>query len=104
MIDGLRAIHLAEVGTKTRPVLLLTREIALGCLPWVSVAPITSRVHGIAVEVAVGRDNGLDHDSVVNLDHVQTIQTRALGRSVGFLLPAQEEALLGALRAAYDLP
>lgn len=104
MTDGFRAIHLAEVGTKTRPVLLLTREIALGYLTWVSVAPITSRVRGIAVEVAVGRDNGLDHDSVVNLDHVQTIQTRALGRSVGFLLPAQEEALLAALRAAYDLP
>lgn len=103
MPEGLRSIHLAQVGTKTRPVLVLTREIALGYLTSVSVAPITSTVRGIAVEVAVGRDNGLDHDSVVNLDQVQTVPSRALGRPVGFLLPHQEDAVSSAVHAAYDL-
>ena len=103
MREGLRPIHVADVATKARPVLVLTRGIALPHLRWVSVAPITSRVRGIAVEVPVGPGNGLDQDSVVNLDNVQTIAATALGRRVGFLHPRQEEALTAALHAAYDL-
>jgi mRNA interferase MazF len=51
----------------------------------------------------VGRANGLDHDSVVNLDNVATIPRSQLGQRIGWLLPSQEGALSAAVQAAFDL-
>lgn len=98
----MRPIHVAQVDT-SRPVLVLTRVIALTRLTRVTVAPITSTVRGLAVEVPVGPANGLDHDSVVNLDNVATIPRSQLGQRVGWLLPSQEGALTAAVQAAFDL-
>lgn len=98
----MRPIHLAALD-KTRPVLILTREIGLGRLHTVTVAAITSTVHGLATEVPVGPDNGLDHGSAVNLDIVFTIDHRALGRRIGYLLDHQEGALHRAIVHAFDL-
>jgi mRNA interferase MazF len=98
----MRPIVLARLD-KTRPALILTRAIAVPHLAWVTVAPITSRIRGIGVEVPVGPRNGIDHDAVVNLDNVATIRTADLGRRIGWLLPEQEVALTEAIRAAFDL-
>ena len=98
----MRPIHLASLD-KTRPVLVLTRDIAVGRLRTVTVAAITSTIRGLATEVPVGPDNGLDHDSVVNLDNVFTIDHRSLGRRVGFLSDSQEPALAEAVINAFDL-
>lgn len=98
----LRPIHLASLD-KVRPVLVLTRHLVIPHLSRVTVAPITSRIRGLSVEVGVGRHNGLDQDCVVNCDNVQTIEKGLLLRSVGFLLAAQEQALRDALMAAFDL-
>lgn len=98
----MRPIYLAHVD-KVRPVMILTREIALGQLKNVTVAPITSTVRGIATEVPVGPDNGLDHDCAVSLDNVLTIPIDQLRRQIGFLRDHQEPALTEAIRAAFDL-
>ena len=98
----MRPIHLAQLD-KRRPVLVLTREVARPRLRRVTVAPITTTVRGIATELAVGRANLLDHDSVVSLDNVQTILAADLREQVGWLLPHQEPALALAIQAAYDL-
>ncbi len=98
----MRPIHLARLD-KTRPVLVLTREVVRPHLSRVTVAPITSRIRGLTTEVQVGSANGLDHDSVVNLDNVATIAVADLGRQIGRLLPAQERALTEAIHAAFDL-
>jgi mRNA interferase MazF len=98
----MRPIHLAKLD-KTRPALVLTRAIAISHLAWVTVAPITSRIRGIGVEVLVGPANGIDHQAVVNLDNVATIPVADLGRQIGRLLPEQEYALTEAIRAAFDL-
>ena len=50
-----------------------------------------------------GSTNGLDRQSAVSLDDVQTILASDLREQVGWLLPAQEAALTAALHAAYDL-
>ena len=97
-----RAIHLASLD-KTRPVLVLTREPALGRLRTITVAAIISTIRGLATEVPVGPSNGLDHPSVVNLDNVFTIDQRSLGRRVGYLLDDQEPALFRAVINAFDL-
>ena len=98
----MRPIHLAKLD-KTRPVLVLTRELVRPHLSRVTVAPITSRIRGLTTEVPVGAANGLDHDSVVSLDNIMTIAVADLGRQVGRLLGQQELALTEAIHAAFDL-
>ena len=88
---------------KTRPVLVLTRQAVRPHLNALTVAPITSRVRGLRTEVPVGPRNGLDHESVVNLDNITTVPVVLLGRQVGFLFEDQEQALSEALIAAFDL-
>lgn len=88
---------------KTRPVLVLTREEVRGVRSKVTVAPITSTVHGLSSEVLVGARNGLDHDSVANLDLITTIPRASLLRPLGALLDEQEQELTRAFHAAFDL-
>jgi mRNA interferase MazF len=88
---------------KPRPVLVLTRDVARAALQNVTVAPITARIRGLAVEVPVGPRNGLDAPSVVNCDNVQTIPAASLGRLVGYLFDDEEPLLTEAILAAYDL-
>jgi mRNA interferase MazF len=68
---------------KTRPVLVLTRQEVIALLHTVMVAPITSTIHGAPAEVAIGTQEGLKHDSAVNLDHVQTVERARLTGYIG---------------------
>lgn len=98
----MRPIHLARID-KIRPVVVLTRESIRPYLNKVTVASITSTARGSVTEVAVSTANGLDHDSVVSLDNVTTIPVSDLGPQIGFLLDSQEDALVRAIHAAFDL-
>jgi mRNA interferase MazF len=98
----MRPIHLAVLD-KTRPVLVLTRGQVRPYLKSVTVAPITSTIRGLSTEVLVGQVTGLDHDSVVSCDNITTVPSTAIGKLVGHLMPAQEEALARAIAAAFDL-
>ncbi|MBK8462784.1 MAG: type II toxin-antitoxin system PemK/MazF family toxin [Nigerium sp.] len=98
----MRPIHLARLD-KTRPVLVLTRELVRPYLRRVTVAPITSTVRGLSTELAVGVRNGLDHESVASLDNIVTIPVADLGRQQGFLHPDQERDLANAIATAFDL-
>ena len=98
----MRPIHIAQLD-KARPVLILTRSVVRPHLSNVTVAPITTRIRGLTTEVALGRANGLDHQSVVSCDNIVTIPTTDLGRQIGFLLDSQEDALTEAIHAAFDL-
>ena len=98
----MRPIYAARLD-KTRPVLILTREVVRPHVSRVTVAPITSTIRGLSTEVPVGPANGLDHTSVVSCDNIVTVPVSALGRRLGFLLAEQETALTDAIRAAFDL-
>ncbi len=98
----MRPIRIAQLD-KTRPVLILTRELVRPYLTRVTVAPITTTTRGLSSEVPVGRDNGLDHDSVVSCDNIITVPTATLGRHIGYFLPRQEPTLAEAIRTAFDL-
>ena len=82
---------------KRRPVVVLTRQDAIGLLRTVIVAPITSTIRGAPSEVVVGIDEGLKRDSAVNLDHVQTVDQSLLRRYLGSLSAAKMAAVCGAL-------
>jgi mRNA interferase MazF len=97
-----RPIHVAELD-KSRPVLVLTRELVRPHLRRVTVAPITTTIRGLSTEIPVGRANGLQTEGVVSCDNIVTVPTAVLGDQIGFLLPAQEDALTTAIHAAFDL-
>jgi mRNA interferase MazF len=98
----MRPIHLAKLD-KTRPVLILTRELVRPHLTRVTVAPITSTIRGLSTELPVCLRNGLHRESVVSVDHIVTIPVTALGLQIGFLFPDQEPALSTAIQNAFDL-
>ncbi|MDT5167975.1 MAG: mRNA interferase MazF [Mycobacterium sp.] len=98
----MRPIHLARLD-KSRPVLVLTRELVRPHLNTVTIAPITTTVRGLSTEVPVGTANGLGEQSVVACDHITTVPATALGRQIGRLLDPQEADLTSAIRAALDL-
>jgi mRNA interferase MazF len=85
---------------KRRPVLVLTRPEVIGLLHTVTVAPITSTIYGAPSEVIVGADQGLKHDSAVNLDHVQTVTRQNLRTYVGRLSEDQMKQVCTALAVA----
>ncbi len=88
---------------KMRPVLVLTREEVRTVRQLVTVAPITSTARGLRSEVIVGQRNGLDHESVVNLDSIVTLPRNMLVRPIGALLEEQEYDLTRAFHEAFDL-
>lgn len=83
-----------------RPVLILSRQEVIGLLRTVMVAPITSAIRGAPGEVVVGIDEGLKGDSAVSLDHVQTVEKRALHRFIGSLGAEKMAAVCHALALA----
>lgn len=98
----MREIRLAHMD-KTRPVLVLTREVARPFMSKVTVAPITTTIKGLKSEVLVGVTNGLHQQCAVSIDNVMTISATKLGRLVGHLSYAQESDLARAVVEGYDL-
>jgi len=98
----MRPVFLARID-KTRPAVLLTRRMAVGYLTSVTVAPITTRIHGIRSEVRVGPENGLDEDCVINCDNIATIRRSQLLEQIGLLTPEQDQQLADAISHAFDL-
>jgi mRNA interferase MazF len=58
---------------KRRPVLVLTRDSAIGYLSTVTVAPITSSIRGVPSEVVLTEDDGMKAPCAVNLHNPITI-------------------------------
>ena len=98
----MREICLARLD-KTRPVLVLTRDVARAAMTKVTVAPITSTVKGLSSEVPLDTRNGLDHACVASLDNIITVPVAALGRTIGYLSTTQEVNLARAMVLAFDL-
>jgi mRNA interferase MazF len=85
---------------KHRPVLVLSRQKAISLLRTVLVAPITSAAHGAPSEVRVGIEEGLKHDSVINLDQVQTVDQTRLHHFIGTVGPERMAEVCQALLIA----
>lgn len=98
----MRPIHVARLD-KSRPVLVLTRELVRPHMNTVTVAPITKTIRGLSSEVRVGAANGLEGEGVIACDHITTIPAAVVGRQIGRLLDDQEAGLTDAIHAAFDL-
>lgn len=75
-------VRWAEIGAKTRPVVLLTRDAVIGRLRSFLVAPCTTTIRNLPSEVALGPDDGLSKQCVVNLDNVTLADADAVGELI----------------------
>lgn len=83
---------------KRRPVLILTRNSALGFLTGVTIAPITTTVREIPSEVLLTpHDDGVQNGRAVNLDNVQTVRKGGLGSLITTLSSIRMEEVERAL-------
>ena len=68
---------------KIRPVVILTRARVAERLVRVVVAPITTTARGLATEVELGSDEGVQPGSFANLDNVQLLDVNRLLHRAG---------------------
>jgi mRNA interferase MazF len=64
---------------RKRPVLILTRDSAVGFLGEVTVAPIASTMREIPSEVFLSKTDDMPRDCAVNLDHLQAVSQGKIG-------------------------
>ncbi len=85
---------------KRRPVVVLTRQDAIGVLNAIIVAPVTSTRRGSPGEVPLGPLEGLKRDSAANLDAVQSVRKDRLVRYIGRVAASRMRELCRALAIA----
>jgi mRNA interferase MazF len=66
-------------------------------------APVYSRRDGLATQVELGPDEGLEHQSSIHCDALVSVQKVLLSDFVGALSPERERAVDQALRIALGL-
>ncbi len=82
---------------KQRPVLILTRDSAIGHLATVTIAPITSTIRGVPSEVILDIEDGMKRRCAVNLHNAVTVAQARLGRRVGTLRAERMREVCAAL-------
>lgn len=85
-----------------RPMLVVTRDMAVAVLSRVLVAPVTRTVRGIPTEVALGPEEGLADDCVASFDNLQPIPRSSLVERAGSLTDSRRTEICRALGAVVD--
>ena len=97
LVRGEVRLYRFSAPDKQRPVLVLTRESAIGYLSAVTVAPITSTIRGVPSEVLLTEEDGMKHPCAVNLHNVVTVSKEHMGRRVGKLSTERLDEVCAAL-------
>lgn len=72
-----------------RPVLLLSRDAAYEYLNKFTVVEVTTTIRHIAMEIPLGKAEGLSKLSVANCDNIRTVPRSALVKRIGQLGPSR---------------
>ena len=86
-----------------RPVLLLSRDEAYTVRSQATVAPVTTRIRNIPVEVELGPEEGLPRTCVVNLDILTTVALDLLDERITELSHEKMEQVEAAVRFALGM-
>ena len=92
----------AEALDKRRPVLIVTRNIAIPVLSTIAIAPITRTIRRIPTEIPLGQEHGLDEDCAASFDNLQPIRKTLLTNKIGQLLIYQGDEICRAFSALAD--
>lgn len=103
MIQGDVCFYIFKEPDKRRPVLILTRDDGISKLNQITVAAITTTIRNNASEVLLNEDDGLFEECVVNLDQIQTVEKRKLGKIVTHLSPERMREVRKAIEFAFNL-
>jgi len=87
---------------KRRPVLVVSRDEVIPFLNNVVVAPLTSTIRNIPTCIPVGREEGIDHDSVVTFDSLAAVPKSVLTTRLGELGVDGRRQICHALGALAD--
>ena len=87
---------------KRRPVLVVSRDQVIPMLNNVVVAPVTSTIRNIPTCIAVGPDQGIDHDSVATFDNLAAVPKSVLTRRLGAIGIGGRQRICEALNALAD--
>ena len=74
-----------EAPDKRRPVLIVTRDSAIGVLNSVTIAPITSTIRSIPTEVVLTEDDGMPNICAASFDNLQTVSKSNIGDRIARL-------------------
>ena len=88
---------------KKRPVLILTRDSAIGILNSVTIAPITSTIRSIPTEVVLTEADGLPNTCAANFDNLQTVNKSQIGTRIAHLTSRKMREAVVALTFALEL-
>ena len=89
---------------KLRPVVVLTREISIGLLSTVTVAPVTSSIRGVPSEIVLTEADGMKGPCAVNLHNLTTVPKTRLGRRVAMLSSERMQEICAAVGFALGCP
>jgi mRNA interferase MazF len=93
--------ELAEVGL--RPVVVLSRDVAIPRLGRVIVAPCTTTIRALPSEVVLEPgDDPVPRRSAVNLDAIESVSVGVLVTRLGRLADSRMREICGALEVAVD--
>ena len=87
----------------SRPVVLLSRDVAYRVRTSITVALVTRVARNIPVEVPLGPEDGMPQQCVVNLDDIFTIPKARLAERITMLSPEKITAMTRAVSFALDL-
>ena len=86
-----------------RPVVLVSRNEVYASRSDVTVAPVTTRIRGLRVEVVLGPEDGMHRTCAVNVDGLVTIPKSRLQRFIATLSDEKLRAVNAAIRFALGL-
>lgn len=90
-------------GIGRRPVVILSRDIAIECLRRSLIAPCTTTIRGLASEVVLEPgDDPVRHRSAVNLDSIESVSLGVLIERIGRLSDQRMRSICAALEVAVD--
>jgi mRNA interferase MazF len=88
---------------KRRPVLILTRNSAVGMLNSVTIAPITSTIRSIPTEVILTEADGLPNTCAASFDNLQTVSKSNIGARIAQLTSRKMKEAAAAISFALAL-
>jgi mRNA interferase MazF len=89
---------------KQCPVLILTRNSAIGYLSALTITPLTTTVRDIPSEVFLTEEDGLLTVCAANMDNLQTVPKGNLGPLIAVLSPHRMQDVDRAIAFALGLP
>ena len=93
----------AFMGTKTRPIVLVSRDAEIQVRRFILAAPVTSHIRRIDSEVSLGQEDGLRKNCVANTSDIGLVAKTRLIRKIAALSPSKRDALDTALRFSLGL-